>query len=323
MKKQKIVTIGGGTGSFVLLSGLKKLPVDLSAIVSMADDGGSGGVLRDELGVLPPGDIRQCLIALSQSSETLRQLFNYRYSSGSLNGHNFGNIFVSTLEKMTGNIDEAIKQAGIILRIKGKILPVTLSKLRLYAIFHSGQIIKGEDRIDYANLNGLKKIELKPRAVINPEASRAILQADKIIINPGDIFTSIIPCLLVKGVPEAIKKSKAKKIYICNLMTKAGQTNGYTVCDFLEEISKYLGREAVRYIIYNTEIIKDPLLIKRYLKNKENFVRLGNKEKWKGKEFIGKPLLSRKLFEKPRGDKLRRTIIRHDSDKIAKIIFKL
>jgi uncharacterized cofD-like protein len=321
-KKQKIVTIGGGTGSFVLLSGLKKLPVEISAIVSMADDGGSTGILRDELGVLPPGDVRQCLVALAHSSEILRELFNFRYANGKLDGHSFGNIFLSTLEKITGNFIDSIKEAGKILRIRGKVIPVTLTNTKLIADLKSGLLIKGQCNIGSADLSNLKKMYLQPRAKLNPDAAEAIKQADKIIINPGNLFASVIPCLLVDGLPEAIRKSRAKKIYVCNLMTKLGQTNNYTVLDFLEKIEEYLGKGVISYVIYNRAKL-GRVLIKKYLKNKEDFVELGDYRSRPDVKFISKDLLSKTLIKPIKGDRVVRTLVRHDSEKLAKIIYNL
>jgi len=223
--KQKIVTIGGGAGSFMVLSGLKNLPVKLSAIVNMVDDGGSTGILRDEMGVLPPGDVRQCLIALSHSSQTLRELFGYRYADGRLGGHSFGNIFLSTLEKVTGGFDSAVTEAGKILRIRGYVLPVTLKKTRLVAVLKNDKEVFGEGKIycNKSDLCDLKKLYLKPQVSLNPKIIPAIKDADKIVINPGDLYTSLIPNFLVKGLAQAIAKSKAKVIYVVNLMTKPGQ----------------------------------------------------------------------------------------------------
>ncbi len=320
-KNQKIVTIGGGTGSFTVLSGLKKLPLEITAIVSMADDGGSSGLLRDELGVLPPGDIRQCLVALSKSSDTMRELFNYRYSNGGLTGHNFGNIFLSTLEKVTDNFNEAIVEAGKILNIKGKVVPVTLTKVKLVAKLISGKILLGENRIDKASLTGLKKIYLKPKAKVNPEAVKAIRQADKIIINPGSLYTSIIPNLLVDGVVQAIIESKAKRIYICNLMNKAGQTDDFTVLDFLSKIEEYLSPGLIDCIIYNKKR-PDKSLLKKY-SSEGKFVEFSNLKSREKIKFIGANLLSTKFFKQKKGDRIKRTLIRHDPDKIAKIIYKL
>ncbi len=325
-KIQKIVTIGGGSGSFMVLSGLKKYPVDLSAIVSMADDGGSAGILRDELGVLPPGDARQCLVALSKSSRVLRELFNYRYSNGGLSGHSFGNIFLSTLEKITGGFDTAIKEASQILRIKGRVLPVTLKNTRLVAVLKNGKKIVGEKNI-YTNstdLINLKKLYLKPAASLNPEIIKVIEETDKIIINPGDLYSSLIANFLVKGLPEAIKKSKAKVIYIGNLMTKPGQTEGFTLIDYIKSIEKYLGKGVISHVVYNTEI-PDAKLLKKYSRQGENLVLPGDFNEMPKIKFFGHELLGHTFYKAKKGDVLGnvRSLIRHDSDKLAEVIYKL
>src|SRR5688572_17972625 len=217
---KSVVTIGGGTGQFTLLSGLKKFPVNLTAIVNMADDGGSTGVLRDELGVLPPGDVRQCLVALSEAPEELRDLFNYRFDEGSLKGHSFGNLFLSAVQKKTNNFGEAIRIAGDILRIKGQVIPITLDNVRLAISWSDGTTVQGEGRIDimhFVKEKGLPRLYLEPKAVINPAAERAIANADAIIIAPGDLYTSLGPLLIVQGVAEALLASNATKIYVSNL----------------------------------------------------------------------------------------------------------
>jgi uncharacterized cofD-like protein len=328
LTKQKIITIGGGAGSFMVLSGLKKYPIDLTAIVSMSDDGGSTGVLRDELGVLPPGDARQCLVALSKSSKVLRGLFNYRYDNGGLSGHSFGNIFLSTLEKMTGGLDLAIEEAGRILRIKGKVLPVTLKNTRLVAELKNGKKIVGEGKI-YSNeidLINLKKLYLKPAAKVNPEIIKAMAQADKIIINPGDLYSSLIPNFLVKGMPEAIAKAKTrvKIIYIGNLMTKPGQTDGYKLLDYVRVIEKYLGKGIIDYVIYNKEM-PDNKLLKKYSRQGETMVLPGDFTRIPKTKLLSHNLLSHKVQRVKGHDPLShfRSLIRHDSDKLAKVIYNL
>lgn len=321
-KNKKIITIGGGTGGFTLLSGLKKYPIKLSVIVSMADSGGSTGILRDELGVLPPGDVRQCLVALSESSQILRELFNYRYATGGLKGHNFGNILLSTLEKITGDFNSAVEQAGKILKISGDVIPVTLTNTNLVAELSNGKKIIGEDNIDKADLSHLKKLRLKPMAKANPEALLAIKKADKIIINSGDIYTSIIPNFLVKGIADAVRKSKAKKIYICNLMTKLGHTHNLSVVGHLNELEKQIGKNVIDYVIFNKENLEDNLL-KKYFKKGEHFVDYKNLENRSKVKFIGSNLLSNKIFKQGDSDVIKRTLIRHDSDKISKIIYEL
>src|SRR3989344_2138346 len=230
-KLPRVVTIGGGTGSYTSIRGLKKHPIILTAIVNMIDDGGSSGKLRDELGVLPPGDVRQCLVALSESSKLLRDMFSYRFEEGGLRGHSFGNIFLSTLEKKTGSMKKAISEVGKILRIKGNVVPVTFTKSNLCVDLEDGKTIVGETHIDVVEKKEkrapIKNIYLMPKAKLNDDAKKAIEETNFILIGPGDLYTSIIPNILVMGVSKAIKNSKAKKIFVLNLMTKYGHTSGF------------------------------------------------------------------------------------------------
>ena len=324
--RQKIVTIGGGSGSFMVLSGLKKYPVDLSAIVTMSDDGGSTGILRDELGVLPPGDVRQCLVALSHSDKTLRDLFNYRFGSGALSGHSFGNIFLSTLEKITGGFDTAVIEASRILRIRGYVLPVTLKSTRLVAVLKNGEKLIGEKNIYCykGNFSDIKKLYLKPQVSLNPRIFQALKEADKIVINPGDLYSSLVPNFLVKGFLEAISKSKAKVICVSNLMTKAGQSNNFTLNEYVSVIEKYLGKNIIDYVIYNTELPESKLL-KKYSKYGENLVGPGDFKKMPKIKFLGHKLLSHKIIKADKNDQLssQRSLIRHDANKLAKIIYDL
>lgn len=314
-KNKKIVVIGGGTGTFVVLSALRDYPVELSAIVSMADNGGSTGRLRDQYGVLPPGDVRRALVALSNTSHILRDLFNYRFNAGDLHGHNFGNIFLSALEKITGNFSDAVNVASNILNIRGKVIPVTLENINLYAQLADGVVIKGETNIDIPKHNPtipIERVWLSSQAKINPEAKRAILAADMIVIGPGDIFTSIIPNLLVGGVIELIKKSKAKKVYICNLMTKFGETHGFKAKDFVCAIEKYLGSDILDYAVFNN---REPstVILNRYRKENSHFIDVsGLDRRHKKPEYILADLLDGGKF------------VRHNPrKKLAKILMSL
>ncbi len=269
--KKNIVTIGGGTGTFTVLSALKSLPVHLSAIVSMADDGGSTGRLRDELGVLPPGDIRRALIALSESEKILRELFNYRFEEGELSGHNFGNLFLSTLEKITGSFEKSLEETIKLLRVKGDVLPVTLDNVRLCAETHEGKIIFGEKNISNPQQNNntpkIKKIFLRPKANLNPKIYKIIEQANLIIIGPGDLYSSIMPNFLVNGLTGAIKSSKAKKLYICNLMTRHGETDGFKASDFVKKIVNHIPESHLDYVLIHE---KKPEIRRLKLYSQEN-----------------------------------------------------
>lgn len=314
---KKVVTIGGGTGSYTVLRGLKKFPLDITAVVSMFDSGGSAGVLRDEFGILPPGDVRRCIVALSEGKKRpiLRDLFNFRFEQkGSpLNGHSFGNLLLLALSKIYGGEIAGIRKASELLDLKGKVLPVSLDNAHVHATLEDGTEIVGEANIDVPKHNGdlkIKSLRLKPDARIFGETRKAILEADFIVIGPGDIYTSIIPNLLVKGMKEALKKSKGKTVAICNLMTKWGETNGAPASDMMRELLKYSGLKKFDYIICNTQKM-DAKLVAAYAKEKKYPVvcdeRLGDcaKEVIKGGFF----------WEVD--------IARHDSGKIAKVLAKL
>ena len=253
MKKEnpRIVVVGGGTGTFTVLSGLKKYPCDLTAIVSMADSGGSTGRLRDEFGILPPGDVRRALIALSSEPEqlTLRRLFDYRFEKGNgLSGHSFGNLFLAALTDIMGSEVLAIEEAGKLLGVSGIVLPATLVNTDLVARLEDGTVIRGETNIDLRVIRpevGILDVFLDPGAAAYPAALQAIYDADMIVLGPGDLYTSVIANFLVGGISEAIGNSKAKVVYVCNIMNKFAETNGFTVSDYVSKIEKYLGREEI------------------------------------------------------------------------------
>lgn len=352
---KKVVVIGGGTGTFTVLSGLKGYPLDLVAIVSTADDGGSTGILRDEMGVLPPGDVRQALVALAEDQSVVRELFNFRFDNNSFKGHSFGNIFLSALEKVTGSFDRAVLEAGKVLAIKGVVIPVTNDNVHLRALTANDKEIKGEHNIEahiWSEESKLKRLWLEPPCRLHPLAEKAILQADLIVIAPGSLFTSLIPCLLVEGLREAISKTKAPVAYVSNLMTERGQASGYNVQDFVKLIERYLGDGRIDYVIYNTKRPDDDLL-ERYKKEMERIpVKLDRKRlrglsyKLLGANLLGKRYL--KEVEKERGKSVKakktdgkegatkeqpsagsdllhktRTLIRHDSKKLAEILYAL
>lgn len=327
MQRKKIVTIGGGTGSFTLLSGLKKYPVDISAIVSMADDGGSAGVLRDELGVLPPGDVRQCLVALSDSSEMLRKLMNYRFESGGLKGHNFGNLLLSALEKINGSCAKGIEKAAVILDVKGEVIPVSEDDMRLHIKLKNGKVFVGENNLDHNNeirKIGINLVFLKPRAQAYKKAVDRIKSADIIIIGPGDLYGSILPIFLVKDICEAIKKSKAKIIFNCNLTNKKGQTDNFSINEYVQIIEKYIGKNKINFVTFNRKKI-NPVLVKKYEKREgKNSVIVFEKnknEKYYYSVVMADLLYTREIkINKKDAISATRSFIRHDSNKLAKLI---
>ena len=322
----RIVVIGGGTGSFTLLSGLKYYARDITALVNMADDGGSTGLLRDELGVLPPGDVRQCLVALSDTPK-VRELFNYRFDEGSLRGHAFGNLFLTALEKMTGSFAEAVDLAGEVLHITGRVEPITLNPTTLVMHYSDGSVVNGEFTIGHADFSGKLRpdISLEPRALINPTAREALLRADIVVIAPGNLYGSIAPALVVDGVREALQSSRAKKVYICNLVTKPGQTDGFSVADYAEEIERFAG-VALDYVVYNdTPPSKD--LIDRYAHDGEFPVEY-DKKLLRAKHYHAKglPLVAKTIWQgNSSGDSIAsvRTFIRHDADRVARELMRI
>lgn len=323
----KVVVIGGGTGSFTLLRSLKNYTRHLTALVNMADDGGSTGVLRDELGVLPPGDVRQCLVALAESERT-RELFNYRFEEGTFSGHAFGNIFMAALEKMTGNFAEAVEEASRVLNIVGRVEPLTLDPVTLVLEKHNGEVIKGEFQIGHLDFGGVThpNVHLEPVPRLNPAAAEAIAKADIVVIAPGNLYGSLAPALVVPGISEALKNTKAKKVYVCNLVTKPGQTDGFTVSEFATEIER-LGDFKLDYVLYNTERPSDDL-IARYAKDGELPVEYDidtlKKQHYKaeGGKFLSNEFVA---YNSGSADPIAatRTLIRHDSDNIARALMKI
>ena len=320
---KNIVIIGGGTGTFTLLSGLRKFPTNNAVIVSTADDGGSTGRLREELGVVPPGDIRQCLVGLSYGDPVLRDLFSYRFENGSLQGHALGNILIAGLEKSTGSIEQAIAAAAKLLNVRGEVVPVTLHPTRLTATLEGDRQIEGEHNIDEPRHDGnlrVKSLRLDKPSPANPRALGLIKKADAIVFGPGDLYTSTIPNLLVEGIGKAIAASKARKILVVNLMTKWGQTNGFKASDFARELQAYLAPAKLDMVIVNTQK-PGTAVIARYQKEKAEFVEPDlDVLKTMGTAAAGAELVFAGTFEKNSADTLTRSMLRHDSDKLAKLI---
>ena len=247
----RIVAIGGGTGLSSLLRGLKTYTSNLSAIVTVADDGGSSGRLRDEYRILPPGDFRQCLIALADAEPLMKQLFDHRFKEGSLDGHSFGNLFIMAMADVTGNFEHALRESGKVLAVKGTIIPSTLQDVTLVASIN-GHTVEGESKIPKQNAP-ISQVFLKPDgALLNPEAAQAILNAELVVIGPGSLYTSILPNLLVEGMVEAIKASPALKVYICNLASQQGETEGYDVDDYLRVLHDHVGSNIFDFVLVNS-----------------------------------------------------------------------
>lgn len=258
----KIVVIGGGTGLSVLLRGLKKYTPNLTAIVTVADDGGGSGVLRQEMGILPPGDIRNCMMALAEAEPLITDLINYRFTEGSLKGQSFGNLLLAAMTGISPNFETAVQNMSDVLKVRGRVLPVTVDNVDLEATLSNGRVVRGESKIPLAAKEcncRIKHTSLVPRDVKPlPEAIKAIREADLIVLGPGSLYTSIIPNLLVKGIPEAIYNSKAATVYVCNIMTQYFETSGHTAYDHYKAIVNHTYKTLVDYCIVNsTKISKE------------------------------------------------------------------
>ncbi len=316
MKPKRIVVVGGGSGSYNILKGLKEYSkkglIELTAIVAMTDSGGSSGQLMDEFGFLPPGDLRRCLVALSDETEIMKKLFQHRFeSNGNLNDHSVGNLFITALTQITGNENEAIKEAHKILKVNGKIIPVTLEKTTLVATLEDNEKVIGETNIDLPRKSSNKKIisiMVEPKAKANPEAIREIKKADFIIIGPGDLYTSIIANLVIGEISKSICESKAKKIYISNIMTKFGETNNFTLENHLSELEKYLKKNCIDLIVYNNSKIPAALLAKY---KKENAQQVEFQKNLPKSKFVGIDLVTSN------------DIARHNPKKIGKVLMKI
>ena len=330
MKSTKsFVVIGGGTGTFSVLSGLKKFSNEITAVVSMADSGGSAKKERDEWGLLPSSDIRKSLLALADVSDRdsliLRKLFEYRFAKGvGLSGMTFGNLFLVALSDITKSQNKAIDLASELLRIKGKVLPVSFDKVDLVAKYEDGSEITGEHNIDDPAHNGkikITKLFTNPPAYASQDVVWEIENADVVIIGPGGFYTTIIANLAVKGVVESLKKSRAVKIFILNLMTEYGQTFGFTAKTFIDELKKYLDINILDYILINNKPIPDNILVK--YKKSYALPVINDLAKNYSFKVISEDLLSEKRVPKVKGDTLKRSLIRHDPDKIGKVCLKL
>lgn len=324
----KIVVIGGGTGSFMLLKQLKYYTKHITALVNMADDGGSTGVLRDELGVLPPGDVRQCLVALS-STPKLRDLFNYRFEEGTFEGHAFGNMFLSALEKVTGSFSEAVETASEVLNVEGRVLPVTLDDVRLKMEWPGESVVlHGERVIDADHFHSDPRtatLSLVPEAKANPLAVEAIKEADIVVIAPGDLYTSLGPLLVIEEIRNALGSTDATIIYVANLVTKKGQTDGFTVSDHAAEIERFAGGAVLDYVLYNQQVPSSELA-EKYRETEGAFAVKADAEKMAtmhytavGGNFLGAIAGSHTNDKHP----VTRSYIRHDSESVATALMEV
>jgi uncharacterized cofD-like protein len=311
-KGPKVVVIGGGTGLSMLLHGLKEFTSNITAVVTVADDGGSSGRLRQDLDVLPPGDIRSCLVALADAEPLMRKLFQFRFEEGNeLKGHNFGNLFITAMSKVTGDFDAAIKESSRVLAIRGRVVPSTLDNVTLVAEHQDGTETIGESNIPKA-LKPIKRIFLRPGGS-NPtqDALEAIKKADVVVLGPGSLYTSIMPNLLIERLYKEIIASKAIKIYVCNVMTQKGETDGYKASDHLRVIVEHTAPGVVDYCIVNTTKIHDTIL-ERYKEEGAHPV-IADPENLKKMKYkvIEAHIVKIKDY------------VRHDSEKLAKIIVDL
>jgi uncharacterized cofD-like protein len=330
MKPKRIVTIGGGTGSFTLLSGLKKYPVDISAIVSMADDGGSTGVLRDELGVLPPGDVRQCLVALSESSDKMRSLMNYRFGNGCLKGHSFGNLLLSALEKTSGSFAKGVEEAMGILKVRGEVIPVTDEDAKLELELFDKTVLRGENEINHHKSFqdiGIKELRFAGKVYAYKKAIQRLKQADMIVIGPGNLYCSLLPNFILNDLAFAIKHSRAKIVYIANLTNKKGHTIGFDVDDYVEALEEYIGKDRINYVVFAAR--KPPkALIEKYEREEGKntlVVFRKNKNLKRRYKLVQADIVSKKIPKTDKSDVIAnmRALIRHDSDRLARVVMSL
>jgi uncharacterized cofD-like protein len=259
-----IVAFGGGTGLATLLRGLKHHTSNLAAVVTVFDDGGSSGRLRRELGILPPGDIRDCLVALAEVEPLMTRLFEYRFRGGGLDGHAFGNLFIASLTGVTGDLEQAVKETSKVLNIRGRVLPATGSDVVLVGELDDGRLIEGESQITAAR-GRIRRVSLRPADVPPlPEVLEAIADADLLLIGPGSLYTSVIPNLLVRGISDAIRGASAPCVYICNVMTQPGETDGYTAADHVRAIHAHTGAALFSHVLVNTRPPQNRALYERY-----------------------------------------------------------
>ncbi len=306
----RIVALGGGTGLPSVLRGLKNYTSNLTAIVTVADDGGSSGRLRGDLGMLPPGDIRNCMIALADTEPLMEQLFQYRFESGELAGHNFGNLFLAAMEQVVGDFVTGLRESSRVLAVRGMVLPATLDNVTLKARLSDGQVVQGESRIGHAPLP-IEKIWMDPPdATPLAEAIDAIKAADMIVMGPGSLYTSVIPNLLVAPIAEAIRHSAGLKVYVSNVMTQPGETDHFSVTDHVSALEKQVGPGLIQVVLVNNELIPDRVR-ERYRQEGAEPVSIPTDNHLGSILLVAERLLSVD------------TVIRHDPEKLARALLRI
>lgn len=310
---RKVVVIGGGTGLSTVLRGLKEYTDNLTAVVTVFDDGGSSGRLRRELGILPPGDIRDCLVALAESEPLMTELFEYRFQGGALDGHAFGNLFIASLAGVTGDLESAVKQTSKVLNIRGRVLPSATEDVVLVADFDDGTSIEGESHITMAGKR-IRRVALKPIDVAPvPEVLQAIAEAELIVLGPGSLYTSVIPNLLVRGVADAVRANRhAPRVYVCNVMTQPGETEGFSASDHVRGLLEQVGPDLFTHVLVNTQRPRGRAVLARY--EAEGSVPV-EPDVDHIRELGVTPLEARLISEED--------LVRHDPAAIARVLMRL
>lgn len=315
----RIAVVGGGTGLSVILRGMKRITDQLTAIVTVADDGGGSGVLREDLGMLPPGDIRSCILAMADEEGLMLELLKYRFTEGMLEGQSFGNLLIAALNGICGNFEEAVAKTHEILRVRGQVLPVTGTDIRLGAKLENGALVFGESQIQpevIRQASPIQKVFLIPeKPAATKGAIEAIHNADILILGPGSLFTSIIPNFLVDGIADAVRQAAGRKILICNMMTQPGETDHFTVWDHVEKASQYLGEGVIEYVISNNTVIDEEAL-RPYNEDGAQQIIPTEADRFRLKEK-GISLIENNFAEVKKG------YIRHDADRIASVVYSL
>ncbi len=306
----KVVALGGGTGLPVVLRGLKQYTSNLTAVVTVADDGGSSGRLRGDLGILPPGDIRNCMVALADTEPLMEELFQHRFETGELKGHSFGNLFLAAMERTAGDFVTALRESSRVLAVRGTVLPATLDRVTLWADLVTGERIFGESNIGNSPAR-IERLGMDPDdATPLAEAVEAIMDADMVVLGPGSLYTSVIPNLLVQPIQEAIRNTAAVRVYVANVMTQPGETSHYTVHDHLQALERQVGRGLVDMVLVNNQRVAGDVL-DRYLKEGAEPVTAADLRTIDGILVVALPLLAAD------------SLIRHDPDKLARALLRI